>query len=131
MALKDYFDGVERLLKTTAPSEVHNNSNYNKSALKRVLKEYTSKDMRRNIEALYKRVDKHFSMASDTTGGDDGSNSVASGLVLAGVWKACEEGMVRDTEKFNRFIGQCYEGVGLEYTIGEVESYFVQRGKGK
>ncbi|KAG8712989.1 hypothetical protein FRC11_013627, partial [Ceratobasidium sp. 423] len=51
----DYFDGVERLLQTTAPSEVSNNSNFSRSALKKVVKEYDSKDMRKNIDGLYKR----------------------------------------------------------------------------
>ncbi len=108
MPLKDYFEGVERLLTTTAPSEVHNRFYFNKSALKRILKEYSAKDVRRHVEALHKRVEKHFSAAAETTEAE--SLSVTSGPVMVGVWKACEEEMIRDTDTFQRLIEQCYKG---------------------
>ena len=127
MPLKDYFEGVERLLTTTAPSEVHNRSYFNKSALKRILKEYSAKDVRRHVEALHKRVEKHFSTAAETTEAE--SLSVTSGPVMVGVWKACEEEMIRDTDTFRRLIEQCYKGDGLslEYTVADIEQYFAQR----
>ena len=124
---------MERLLKTTAPSEVHNNPNYSRSALKRVLKEYSSKEVRRHVEALHKRVDKHFTLM-DGSGGIEEGGIIPPGTVMVGVWKACEEEMVRNTETISRLIGQCYEGSGLslEYTVGEVEMCFnMQRNKSK
>ncbi|KAF8330358.1 exocyst complex component Sec3-domain-containing protein [Cantharellus anzutake] len=124
----DYFEGVERLLTTTAPSEVHNHSNYSKSALKRILKEYTAKDIRRHVEALHKRVEKHFSTAAETSAEAEGQ-SLASGPVMVGVWKACEEEMIRDTNTFRRLIEQCYksDGMSLEYTVSDIEQHFAQR----
>ncbi|KIJ46415.1 hypothetical protein M422DRAFT_140811, partial [Sphaerobolus stellatus SS14] len=80
--LLDYFDGVERLLKTTAPSEISNNSSYNKSALKRVVKEYNAKDMRRHVDALFKRVEKHFADSNEDLGG-------SSATLVKNVWNAC------------------------------------------
>ncbi|KAF8519134.1 exocyst complex component sec3 subunit [Hysterangium stoloniferum] len=111
----DYFDGVDRLLQTTAPSEVSNNSNYNKSALKRTLKECNAKDMRRHIDALYKRVEKHF--ADEDTG---------STALLKDVWTACEQDLVRCTDRFSRLILQCYKdtGVILEFSVQDVEAAF-------
>ncbi|KAG8792705.1 hypothetical protein FRC12_005162 [Ceratobasidium sp. 428] len=122
----DYFDGVERLLQTTAPSEVHNNSGFNRSALKKVLKEYDQKDMRKNIDGLYKRVEKHFADADETSSTAAQNQSVAAGPVLAGVWNACEEELTRLTDKWVKLIGQCYadSGVGLEYTTGDVRAGF-------
>lgn len=58
----EYFEGVERLLQTTAPTEVSSNSSYNKSALKKVVKEYDAKDIRKHVDALFKRVEKHFTV---------------------------------------------------------------------
>ncbi|CAE6462215.1 unnamed protein product [Rhizoctonia solani] len=120
----DYFDGVERLLQTTAPSEVLNNSNFSRSALKKVVKEYDSKDMRKNIDGLYKRVEKHFDV-------DEGSapppgQTGAAGPVLVGVWHACEEQLLQLTDKWIKLIGQCYpdSGVSLEYTTGDVKAAF-------
>ncbi|KAF7301154.1 Sec3-PIP2-bind domain-containing protein [Mycena indigotica] len=119
--LIDYFEGVERLLKTTAPSEVATNPNYNKSALKKVVKEFNAKDVRKHVDGLFKRVEKHF-----TEGSEDSGAGMASGTVMAGVWKACEEELVRVTQLVQKRITQCYadSGVTLEYTIADVESAF-------
>ena len=124
MVEKDYFDGVERLLKTTAPTEVANNSSYSRSALKRVIKEYDSKDIRKHVDVLFKRVEKHFTEASEKT--MDESSGIAPGTVLVGVWKACEDELLRITELFAKRISQCYQssGISLEYTAADVEAAF-------
>ncbi|ELU38817.1 exocyst protein [Rhizoctonia solani AG-1 IA] len=122
--LQDYFDGVERLLQTTAPSEISNNSNFSRSALKKVVKEYDSKDMRKNVDGLYKRVEKHFDAEEGSTipAGHNG----AAAPVLVGVWNACEEQLLRLTDRWIKLIGQCYpdSGVSLEYTTGDVRAAF-------
>jgi hypothetical protein len=120
----DYFDGVEQLLKTTAPSEVSRNSSYSRSALKKVVKEYDSKDVRKHVDVLFKRVEKHFTEASEVTTGE--SSGITPGTVLVGVWKACEEELLRITEIFAKRITQCYAnaGVSLEYSVTDVEAAF-------
>ena len=119
---------MERVLKTTAPSEVVNNSSYSKSAVKKVVKEYNSKDVRKHIDALFKRVEKHFTEASDIAASEQASSStgISSGTVLVGVWKACEEEVLRMTDFFTKKIAQCYgtTGVTLEYTATDVEAGF-------
>ncbi|THH33432.1 hypothetical protein EUX98_g736 [Antrodiella citrinella] len=121
----DYFEGVERLLKTTAPSEIPSNSTYSKSALKKVVKEFTAKDVRKHVDALFKRVEKHFTDASEKTTTEE-VNGMASGTVLVGVWKACEDELLRITELFAKRIAQCYQsaGVTLEYSAVDVEGSF-------
>ncbi|KAK0464997.1 exocyst complex component Sec3-domain-containing protein [Desarmillaria tabescens] len=121
----DYFEGVERLLKTTAPSEIATNSSYNRSALKKVVKEYSAKDIRKHIDALFKRVEKHFTEASEKTTTEE-SGGIAPGTVMVGVWKACEEELLRITELFSKRISQCYpdSGVSLDYTSVDVEAAF-------
>ncbi|KAJ6627091.1 exocyst complex component sec3 subunit [Mycena sp. CBHHK59/15] len=108
--LIDYFEGVGRLLKTTAPSEVSTNASYNKSALKKVVKEYNGKDIRKHVDALFKR--------------DRGG--IAPGTVMVGVWKACEEELLRITDLVAKRISQCYadSGVTLDYTATDVEGAF-------
>ncbi|CAE6460065.1 unnamed protein product [Rhizoctonia solani] len=120
----DYFDGVERLLQTTAPSEITNNNNFSRSALKKVVKEYDSKDMRKNIDGLYKRVEKHFDAEEGSTL-PPGHNGAAA-PVLVGVWNACEEQLLQLTDKWIKLISQCYpeSGVSLEYTTGDVRAAF-------
>lgn len=124
----DYFEGVERLLKTTAPSEVSSNGSYSKSALKKVVKEFTTKDIRKHVDALFKRVEKHFTEASEKTTTEEvtASTGIAPGTVMVGVWKSCEEELLRITELFSKRIAQCYQsaGVTLEYSAGDVEAAF-------
>ena len=116
------------MLKSTAPSEIAKNSSYNRSALKRVVKEYNSKDIKKHVDALFKRVEKHFTEASEKTTTQEVSSStgIAPGTVMVGVWKACEEELLRITEVFAKRIAQCYAstGVTLEYTAADVESAF-------
>lgn len=111
-------------MKTTAPSEVSSNSSYSKSALKKVVKEYDAKDVRKHVEALFKRVEKHFTDASEATTGE--SSGITPGTVLVGVWKACEEELLRITEIFSKRIARCYatSNVSLEYSVADVEAAF-------
>lgn len=122
---QDYFEGVERLLKSTAPTEVSTNSSYNKAALKKVVKEYNVKDIRKHVDTLFKRVEKHFTEASEKATTEE-SGGIVPGTVMVGVWKACEEELLRATELFTKRISQCYAdtGVSLEYTAADVETAF-------
>lgn len=122
---QDYFEGVERLLTTTAPTEVATNASYNKSALKKVVKEYNAKDIRKHVETLFKRVEKHFTEASEKTTTEE-SIGIAPGTVMVGVWKACEEELLRITDLFSKRISQCYadSGVTLDYTAADVQATF-------
>ena len=122
--MKDYFEGVERLLKTTAPTEISSNSSYSKTALRKVVKEFTTKDVKKHVDTLFKRVEKHFTDASETTTAE--VNGMAAGTVLVGVWKACEDEVLRITELFTKRIQQCYadSGISLDYTVMDVENAF-------
>jgi len=112
-------------LRNTTPSEVSKNSNYNRSSLKRVVKEYTTKDIRKHVDALFKRVEKHYTEASDNAT-TESSSGIAPGTVLVGVWKACEEELIRITNLFSQRISQCYgdTSVSLEYNVSDVEAAF-------
>lgn len=107
------------MLKTTAPTEVSKNSSYNRSSLKRVVKEYDSKDVRKHVDALFKRVEKHFTDA-------DAPEGATNSKVLSGVWKACEEELVHMTDLFLMRLNQCYKdtGVSLEYSRSDIEAAF-------
>jgi hypothetical protein len=112
-------------LKTTAPSEIASNNTYNKSALKKTLKEYGAKDIRKHIDALFVRVTKHFAEASGKATTED-SGGIPPGTVMVGVWKSCEDELQRITELFSKRTTQCYKesGASLEYTVADVEAAF-------
>ncbi|KAG8707103.1 hypothetical protein FRC11_007688, partial [Ceratobasidium sp. 423] len=81
-------------------------------------------DMRKNIDGLYKRVEKHFD--ADEGSAPPPGQTGAAGPVFVGVWNACEEQLLQFTDKWIKLIGQCYpdSGVSLEYTTGDVKAAF-------
>lgn len=101
-AAQDYFAGLEQLLRTMPPTEVSLHTAYTRSALRRVTGELRAKDLRKAVDALYKRVDKHF--------GGDFANQAADQHtdVLKTVWKACEEEVVRLFAAWKGLIAKCY-----------------------
>lgn len=117
-------------MKVSNPTEVTNNSNYNKAALRRIVKDYNSKDIRKHVDTLFKRVEKHFTEASEKTTMEEVSG-IAAGTVLVGVWKACEKELVRLTELFSSRISQWYgDSLPLEYTTSDVETAFRRQRSG-
>ena len=74
--------------------------------------------MRKHIEGLHKRVEKHFTDASEKSANDD--------LVFSNVWKGCEAELVKLTEKIGSLISQYYgdSGISLEFTKADIESAF-------
>ena len=112
---QDFFQGLETLLRTTPPTEVSLHSAYTKPSLRRALSSLSSKDLKKAIEVLYKRVDKHFAGDSPSGGiaaavgvGGGGGNSAEEAEVLRSVWKACEDDVGRAVEGWKGLITRCY-----------------------
>lgn len=96
---------------------------YNKSALKKVLKEHTAKDMRKAVDALSKRVEKHFTIDDDTASPQE------SAEMINAVWRACGSQLASDTEKEQGLIVKCFAdtGLALDYSKADVEGAFKRR----
>jgi len=112
------------------------------------------KDIRKQIDALFGRVEKHFGAGGGSNYADLGGLQPGSALptsrlapnsafgldnnpngnagggggrgALPGVWKACEGEVLRITEVFQKLIAQCYanSGVSLEYGPADVRDVF-------
>ena len=141
---QDYFDGLERLLRTLAsPYDIVTNPTYSKSALRRLAREYTIKDIRKYIDGLYKIVQKHFidsaAAASAAAASAPGSGSMTTEerdriaateesvgkTVLLGVWITCEDSLVKMTEGWRERVNQCYgETTNLDFGVSDVVSAF-------
>lgn len=136
---QDYFEGLERLLRTLAsPNDIAANPTYSKSALRKITREYTIKDLRKHIDGLYKIVQKHFldsataasaastgSMTSQEKDRIAATEESVGRTVLLGVWKTCEDNLVKMTEGWKERVSQCYgEAIGLEFGVGDVENAF-------
>ncbi|KAJ3575972.1 hypothetical protein NP233_g733 [Leucocoprinus birnbaumii] len=138
----DYFEGLERLLRTlSSPTDIATNPTYSKNALRKIIREYTIKDLRKHIDGLYKIVQKHFidSAAAASAAAASAPGNMTSQekervaateesvgrTVLLGVWRTCEEDLVKLTEGWKERLSQCYGEAGnLEFGVGDVENAF-------
>jgi hypothetical protein len=115
-------------LQTTPANEISLHPTCSKSAAKKVLKDFTAKDMRKLVDAMSKRVDKHFTndddyTSSSSTSASTSANDPSMALVISTVWKEVSMELKRETGKIQELIGRCYSdsSVGIEYGAAEVE----------
>lgn len=113
--LLEFFDGMEAILENTPPEEVAFHASFNKASAKRILQAYPVREVRKNLEMVWIRVEKHFA--------DDRS--------LRGVvWKALQEYFVGRSTSFAESIQKVYPGadVQLSYTVSDVMVCFSEIG---
>ncbi|KAI9007517.1 exocyst complex component Sec3-domain-containing protein [Phycomyces nitens] len=105
--LLEFFEGVEAMMHTSTPEEVSFHMNYNKAQLRKVIMMYPAKEIKKSLEQLYRRVDKHF--------------SEEEGLLQV-VWRGIQEDFIRQHEKMEDLIQKCYPdaGVHLEFSIPDL-----------
>jgi exocyst complex component 1 len=102
---------------------------FSKSAFKKVLSHYDTKELRKGIDLLFKRVEKHFGQASDEsdTVYNQKAPIIARELVRE-VWKYCQKEYVGIVELCKRITSIYYpEGVQMDFTLGDVDEAFSKR----
>ncbi|KAH8915864.1 hypothetical protein BT69DRAFT_1229374 [Atractiella rhizophila] len=116
--LLDFFSGMEQLLRTTPANEVSLHGAYTKSSLKKTISSFDYKDLKKGMEALSKRIDKHF--------GDISNPSAENSEAVRTVWKACEEEMTRLIKEWAALIVRCFpdDKVAFDFGVEEVQSVF-------
>ncbi|KAI8826808.1 exocyst complex component Sec3-domain-containing protein [Fimicolochytrium jonesii] len=109
--LWDFFEGIEGLLKTNTPEEINYHMQYNKGALKEVVRKYPGKEIKKGLESLYKKVEKHF---TDEEG------------LLQVVWRGIQEETAKRYKRYGELIELCYPETvtKLEFTMDELLGYF-------
>lgn len=135
---------MQRQLDSSSAQEVASSSAYNKSALKRATKDIsTQKDLRKAIDALSKRVEKHFSGDELNEGTKPGAlitagdaNSAASeprdGQIIQAVWTGCQKFMTEEVGKWSSLMGSVWgaeaanAGIGLEWSVDAVQAAMVK-----
>jgi len=118
--LLDFLDSTESHLASLPPgtpaSAIAERASHSKTTFRRLLSAYDSKEIRRGIETLKKRVEKHFGDADDP--------NISRGLVQK-VLDVCE-GYYENVEKRMQSISaDIYDGeAAIEWTRGDVNSSF-------
>ncbi|WFD18131.1 hypothetical protein MCAP1_000343 [Malassezia caprae] len=95
----DFGRGVEALLASMPANEVPLHHAYSKSTAKKLVRDHTAKDLRKGIEALSKRVQKHFDDEEPTTSMQVALERDEVSHVLAQVWTACEAQCITDCSR--------------------------------
>lgn len=121
--------GVETFVQSNPSEDVTARISFSKSAFKKVLSHYDTKELRKGIDLLHKRVDKHFGQASDDSDSvyNQKQSMIAKDLVRE-VWKECQKEYVGIVELCQRIISIYYpEGVQMDFSLGDVNDAFSKR----
>ncbi|KAG5362911.1 Exocyst complex component SEC3 [Yarrowia sp. B02] len=86
----DYVQGVEALLKKDPSATPNQKHSYNKKALKAAISSCSPKDLRKVIDILRKRVEKHFGASQDDELATVGATPAYNDELLAKVWNALQ-----------------------------------------
>ncbi|XP_077440991.1 exocyst complex component 1 isoform X3 [Vanacampus margaritifer] len=110
--LNHFFEGVEaRVAQGIREEEVSYQLAFNKQELRKVIKEYPGKEVKKGLDNLYKKVDKHLCEEES---------------LLQVVWHSTQDEFIRQYKHFEDLIGRCYPGSGItmEFTIRDMLEYF-------
>jgi exocyst complex component 1 len=116
--LLDFLESTESLMKSSVdkPSSIANHASHSRSAFKRVLSSYDSKEITKGIDALKKRVHKHFGEADDP--------GLSQNLINK-VLRECGERYTAIYERTTRVVADVYEGsLEIEFKREDFTSAF-------
>ncbi|XP_050994922.1 exocyst complex component 1 isoform X6 [Labeo rohita] len=110
--LNHFFEGVvARVAQGVREEEVSYQLAFNKQELRKVIKEYPGKEVKKGLDNLYKKVDKHLCEEEN---------------LLQVVWHSMQDEFIRQYKHFEGLINRCYPGSGItmEFTIQDMLEYF-------
>ncbi|XP_014665002.1 PREDICTED: exocyst complex component 1-like [Priapulus caudatus] len=110
--LNNFFDGVQAVVaRGVKEEEVGYQLAYNKQELRKTLKEYPGKEVKKGLDNLYRKVEKHLCEEEN---------------LLQVVWRSMQEEFIRQYKHFEDLITRCYPGanITLDFTINDILDYF-------
>lgn len=116
--LLDFIESTESLMKTAngGPASIANRASHSRSVLKRILSSYDSKEIIKGIEALKKRVNKHFAESDET---------IISQTLVAKVLRECGERYVDIHDRTMMVIKEAYENsLEIEFKREDIQTSF-------
>jgi hypothetical protein len=88
-----------------SPTPVSNNPNLSPTAYRKLLASYDSKELRRGIDVLRRRVEKHF---GDASGEDHEQGGIGDRSLVIKVLAACEEQYLKEVDKMKDIPAKVY-----------------------
>merc|ERR1719210_3122546 len=110
--LNVFFDGVQQLVSAgVKESEIGYQLAYSKQELRKVINMYPGKEVKKGLERLYKKVEKHL--------------CEEEGLVQV-VWRAMQEEFIQQYKCIEDLIQRCYPGaqISLDFDMQSIHEYF-------
>lgn len=124
----DYVQGVEALLKKDPSATPNQKHSYNKKALKAAISSCPQKDLRKVIDILRKRVEKHFGASPDDDLATVGNVPVYNDELLAKVWNALQAETIsvfnRLTNIMNKYFSE--SSAQNDITKAEIQAAFAR-----
>lgn len=116
--LLDFLESTESLMKNTAqPASIATRASHSKSVFKKILSSYDAKEIRRGVETLKKRVEKHFGEGDDYPG--------LSRELVGKVLRECEGRYNQVTSRVEAVARDVYEGsLEIDYKREDVAAAF-------
>ncbi|XP_069600553.1 exocyst complex component 1 isoform X2 [Ranitomeya imitator] len=110
--LNIFFEGVKaRVAQGIGYDEVSYQLAFSKQELRKVIKDYPGKEVKKGLDNLYKKMDKHLCEEEN---------------LLQVVWHTMQDEFIRQYKHFEGLIEKCYTGAGItmEFTIQDILEYF-------
>lgn len=108
-----FFDAVQNAIdmRGAKPEEISYHPQFSRVELKKVVALYPGKEVKKGLEQLYKKVEKHL---------------VDHSSLLQVVWREMQDQFLKQLQGYQRLMSTCYPGskIDLEVTVQDVLSYF-------
>ncbi|KAK3606322.1 hypothetical protein CHS0354_041956 [Potamilus streckersoni] len=107
-----FIEGVKGYLSQgVKPEDVGYQLAFSKQELRKVIKDYTGKDVKKSLEHMYKKVEKHLSEEEN---------------LLQVVWVSMQDEFIKQYNDYEELINRCYPDakITLEFTINDVLDFF-------
>ena len=117
--LLDFLESTESFMRNNpgSPATIAARASHSRGTFKKILSNYDAKEVRRGIETLKKRVEKHFGEGDDTAG--------LSRELVTKVCKECEARYLDIGERANKVVREVYEGsLDVEWRREDVMAAF-------
>lgn len=107
-----FFEGVQqKVSQGVKETEISYQMAYSKQELRKVISQYPAREVKKGLESLYKKVEKHLC---------DEEN------LLQVVWRAMQEEFIAQYNFLEERIQRCYAGamINLEFSIEDILKFF-------
>lgn len=107
-----FFEGVQqKIAQGVKETEISYQMAYSKQELRKVISLYPSREVKKGLESLYKKVEKHLCEEEN---------------LLQVVWRAMQEEFIVQYNYLEERIQRCYAGsmITLDFSIGDILNFF-------